>query len=394
MDKISGASPSRSAAEAPITGAPNTFVPELDQKESERGAKLGNVYQQMEAKFGEKEVKHREIKKTLDKDDFLKIMISQMKNQDPTNPFKPEQMASELAQFSSVEQLHNVNQNLTKMTAQNKPFEQLTMTNLIGKMVTVTKDKIPHIQGQGERLSFTLPKDAASVKVTLLSDSGEVAFEKDLGSQKQGEVTLNWDGKKSNLQLAGSGNFFVRVEAHDERDRPVEVNPQSRAKVIGVSFEHGEPIFLVGDSKRQDKVPFENIVRVEMADDASMELGALGNAGSLSRMPGQAPLSSPGVPAVQGRPVAAPAVQASTQGSHAPTPFSPSHPPTRNSAPSLASNDPIAAQAAASPVNAAPTSPSALHHPFPTEGSGDRGFPNGLTDSDTNHTNLKKGGNN
>src|SRR6476619_2933183 len=85
-------------------------------KDAAGSTKFGDVYSQIQAKFGEKAEKPREIKKTLGKDDFLKIMVAQMKNQDPTNPFKAEQMATEVAQFTSVEQLQNVNQNLAKMT--------------------------------------------------------------------------------------------------------------------------------------------------------------------------------------------------------------------------------------------------------------------------------------
>ena len=94
-----------------------------DSSESARAPKFGDVYQEIQAKYGEKPEKPREIKKTLGKDDFLKIMITQMKNQDPTNPFKAEQMATQMAQFTSVEQLHNINQNLGKISSQNRPLE-------------------------------------------------------------------------------------------------------------------------------------------------------------------------------------------------------------------------------------------------------------------------------
>src|SRR5690242_18247322 len=120
-----------------------------DAKEASTAPKFGEIFEKMQAKYGDKKDKHREIKNTFEKDDFLKIMITQMKNQDPTSPFKPEQMAQELAQFTSVEQLHNMNQNLNKLSTQNKPLEQLAMTNMIGKTVTVDRERFPHVQGQG-----------------------------------------------------------------------------------------------------------------------------------------------------------------------------------------------------------------------------------------------------
>ena len=265
MDKIQSfqaAAPSLASGNG--AGLPSSTK---DAKESSQATQYGDLYKQIQSKYGEKAEKPREIKKNLDKDDFLRIMIAQMKNQDPTNPFKAEQMATELAQFSSVEQLHNVNQNLSKMAAQNKPLEQLAMTNLIGKEVTVNRDRFPHIQGKSEVLKFNLPKDASRVKVALLSDAGEVVIEKELGAQKKGEGGFDWDGKKTNTLLAASGSYMVRVEAADDRGHPIEINSQTRAKVIGVSFDKGEPVFLVGDAKHHDRVTIDNIMQVEMASD-------------------------------------------------------------------------------------------------------------------------------
>src|SRR3954467_1313029 len=125
--------------------------------EAATAPKFGEVYNQIMTRYGEKTEKPREAKKTLGKDDFLRIMVTQMKNQDPTNPFKAEQMATEIAQFTSVEQLQNVNQNLNKMAAQNKPLENMAMTNLIGKTVTIDRERFPHLEGQPEALTFNLP---------------------------------------------------------------------------------------------------------------------------------------------------------------------------------------------------------------------------------------------
>lgn len=239
---------------------------EKDATES-AAQKNGEIYKQFQAKFGEKPAKAREIKKTLGKDDFLRIMLTQMKNQDPTNPFKAEQMATEIAQFTSVEQLQNVNQNLNKMATQNKPLEQMSMTNLIGKTVTIDRERFPHLDGQPDDLSFKIPKDAANVEVTIESEMGEEVFKKDLGPQKSGEVKFVWDGVKTNTLAAKAGNYRIRVNAKDESGSHIQINPQSQAKVIGVSFEGAEPVFLVGDARHQDKVTMRNISRIELDID-------------------------------------------------------------------------------------------------------------------------------
>jgi flagellar basal-body rod modification protein FlgD len=225
--------------------------------------KFGDVLTKIQAQYGAKAEKPREIKKTLGKDDFLKIMITQMQHQDPTSPFKAEQMAQEMAQFTSVEQMQNMNQSLKKMSEQHNPLEKLAMTNLIGKTVTVDRARFPHAQGENEALSFTLPRNAKSVQVALIDGSGEVVLEKDLGPQKQGENTFSWDGLKGNHLPAKGGDYMFRIEAKDEGDHEIDTNSEHQGRVIGVSFEGAEPVLLVGDAKQQTKVTMKNVVRID-----------------------------------------------------------------------------------------------------------------------------------
>lgn len=224
---------------------------------------LGDALQHIQTQYGAGPQKPREIKKTLGKDDFLRIMITQMKHQDPTQPFKAEQFASELAQYSSVEQLQNINQGLSKLSNQNQPMERLAMTNLIGKTVTVDRERFPHVEGKQDFLTFVLPQNASETKLKIISEAGEPIFEKDLGPTKGGSNSFSWDGIKSNTVQAKSGNYLFRIEARGEGGQLLQVNPQSRAKVMGVSFEGTEPVFLVGDPSKPDKVLMKNIIQIE-----------------------------------------------------------------------------------------------------------------------------------
>src|SRR5271156_1812256 len=158
------------AATGASAGAGGLLNEQKDVKDASTDAKFGEVLNKIQSKYGVKPEKQREIKKTLGKDDFLRIMITQLKNQDPTSPFKAEQMATEMAQFTSVELLQNVNQNLGKLQNAQQPLERLAMTNMIGKVVTIDRERFQHVEGQNESLSFNLPKDASEVHVTVVSD--------------------------------------------------------------------------------------------------------------------------------------------------------------------------------------------------------------------------------
>src|SRR5689334_10769007 len=75
----------------------------------------------------------REVNKDLNKDAFFKLMLTQMKNQDPTNPLPSHEMAAQLAQFTSLEQLFNVNSNLEELKKAQTPMSDYQVLNFIGK---------------------------------------------------------------------------------------------------------------------------------------------------------------------------------------------------------------------------------------------------------------------
>jgi flagellar basal-body rod modification protein FlgD len=263
------------AADNAVTGSGGSgglLSMEKDTKEAQTEPKFGQIWQQIQSKYGAKPEKPREIKKTLGKDDFMRIMITQMRHQDPTKPFDAEQMASQMAQFASVEQLSNINSAVAKMGAANQPLEKMAMTNLIGKTVTVDRGKFAHTEGQSESLSFALPQDAATVKIAISNEQGEKVLEKDLGPMKKGETAFSWDGNKVNTLPAKAGTYSFDIEAVDQRGTVMQLNPQRKAMVVGVSFEGSEPVLLVGDAKQQDKVTMRNVVRIDNAAGVQMPM--------------------------------------------------------------------------------------------------------------------------
>jgi flagellar basal-body rod modification protein FlgD len=257
---------------------------------SESQAKFSDVWNQIQAQYGAKPEKPKEIKKVLGKDDFLRIMITQMRHQDPTRPFNAEQFATELAQFTSVEQMQNMNQNISKLANQGQPLERLAMTNLIGKTVTVDRERFPYTENSNETISFILPKDASQVRVAVIAENGETVAEKDMGALKSGENSFIWDGKKANTLPAKSGNYTLRIEAQDEHGQPFASNSRVQARVVGLSFEGAEAVLLIGDPNRPEKVTMRNVIRID--------------SGTEGTIPGAQPLSAPRKPVSIG-PVAA-----------------------------------------------------------------------------------------
>lgn len=268
------------------------------EKGKDQKTQFGDVWNQIQSQYGKKPEKPRDIKKTLGKDDFMNLMINQMKNQDPTKPFDAEQMAAQLAQFATVEQLTNVNQAINKMAANNRPLEQMTMTHMIGKQVTVDRNRFIHTENESSPISFYVPEKAKSVKVTVLSEVGEPVFVKEMNETDAGAHTIAWDGKKPNSLPAKTGQYLVRLEAVGVDSRPLNMDSRAKANVVGVAFEGTEPVLLIGDAAHQEKVPLKNVIRIEEASpirSAPMQMPA-----EISRAMNVAQPSAPALPQVGG----------------------------------------------------------------------------------------------
>jgi len=237
-----------------------------DTKESAAGEKFGDLWKQIQTQYGAKPEKPREIKKQLGKDDFLRIMITQMKNQDPSSPFKAEEMATQMAQFASVEQLQNMNISMSKMANANQPLERLAMTGLIGKTITIDRERFAHMgENETSSLGYALERPAKETKLKIISEQGETILEKDLGPQKPGDNTFVWDGAKTNGMPTKPGNFIFKVEAIDAEGRAIAMQTKGQAKVVGVAFDGPEGVLLIGNPNSPQKITMRNVIRIDSA---------------------------------------------------------------------------------------------------------------------------------
>jgi len=231
--------------------------------QDDREQAVQNAMKQFQAVYGAKPKEARPIKKTLDKDDFMRIMITEMKHQDPTKPMEAEKMATQMAQLTSVEQLKNVGTAIDKLADKNNASDRLAMGAMIGKTVSVDKGRFNHMKGTMSPVNFELPRDAQKIKINILDERGETIASRDLEPMKAGPNVYSWDGMNESGIQVPSANYIVRIDAEDAKGAKIAINPISRERIVGVSFEGGEPNFLVGDPKSPQAVNFRNVTRIE-----------------------------------------------------------------------------------------------------------------------------------
>ncbi len=182
----------------------------------------------------------------LDKDAFFKLMLAQMKNQDPTNPMKSHEMAAQLANFSSLEQMQNMNTTLTEMKNATKPAEQFQALSLIGR--SVAGDSTDLVRGKDDRdhdFKFEIPGDA-DVTVKVRNPDGQIVRTYDLKSLKKGDNSITWNGQDDNGRTMPPGNYQFIAEAKTEQGQKLSVKTSFDGLITGVNFTPDGPVLLVG----------------------------------------------------------------------------------------------------------------------------------------------------
>ncbi|MHA1108623.1 MAG: flagellar hook assembly protein FlgD, partial [Alphaproteobacteria bacterium] len=186
-------------------------------------------------------------------DDFLKLLTTQLKYQDPMEPLKSNEFVSQLVQFSQVEQAISTNKNLEKMLRLQEGNLTSVGLDYIGKSVE-TEGDLAALSGGKAEFSYSLVANAKSTAIAIVNGSGQtVATFK--GETAVGRHDFIWDGNDSNGDAAPDGTYRFVIAALDKEGEQIGTATTATSKVTGV--ENSETgLLLIFD---QFKVPFEKI---------------------------------------------------------------------------------------------------------------------------------------
>lgn len=183
----------------------------------------------------------------LGKDQFLQLLVAQMKNQDPMNPMDGSQMAAQLAQFSSVEQLTQINETLATSNTGQTGLATLMANNgalgAVGKTVLVGANAVDTTKGAPGQVLADIPATAKSATLKIYDETGAEVASQDLGSVSEGRKTINLSGAtKSSIS---GGTYRYVVEADVGESEPKAVPTYVAGKVDSVRFTPQGPMVSI-----------------------------------------------------------------------------------------------------------------------------------------------------
>lgn len=170
-------------------------------------------------------------------DRFLKLLVTQLQNQDPMNPMDNSELTSQLAQLSTVEGISELNTSMESLLASYQSAQTLQATSMIGHYV-LTEGSVMTLS-EGEAVGAAELSEAADkVTVTVMDSAGNVVDTLELGAQSAGQASFTWDGTDDSGNTVADGSYQFAVTAESDGNA-VEVTPLSLVSVNSVRIENG-----------------------------------------------------------------------------------------------------------------------------------------------------------
>ena len=167
----------------------------------------------------------------LDRDAFLKLFTTQLKNQNPLDPMENEAFVAQLAQFSSLEAMTGVRTSMDSMAADSKSSRFLLGSSLIGKKIERVSNLVTVAEGEKVTSKANLPEPADSGVFSIYdATTNELVYKKDFNRMPAGPVDLTWNGQNQDGEEMPAGQY--RFEFRANRDGNLTTVPLINKQTI------------------------------------------------------------------------------------------------------------------------------------------------------------------
>ena len=183
-------------------------------------------------------------KQELGKDQFLKLLVTQLKYQDPLDPMKNDEFIAQTAQFSALEQMQQVNENITKQSGLYQQVVNAATVQYIGKSVLTPGNKVELTAGQPVQFGADVPS-AANLTVNIKDRFGRVVDTLHLNTDKPDRLDIEWDGHNADNQPLPDGTYKFEIQGINSSGEVVLPVALTKGKVAGISNKNGKTMLSV-----------------------------------------------------------------------------------------------------------------------------------------------------
>lgn len=183
-------------------------------------------------------------RKNLGQEDFLRLMVAQVQNQDPMQPQANGEFLSQLAQFSTNDGINKMQDSLQQLASSLQSNQALQASALVGRKVLVNSGRL-NLGAEGDvKAAIDMPAGLSNPTAKIYSKSGELIKTMPLGQPTPGFFQFSWDGKGENNQRVEAGEYTVEVHGVYS-GKEVSLKTMTSANVDSVSLgQNGEGLKL------------------------------------------------------------------------------------------------------------------------------------------------------
>jgi len=190
--------------------------------------------------------------KTMEKDEFLKLLVTQLSHQDPLKPMESHEFASQLAQFSSLEQLQNMNGTMEESIMSDYMMTQsinnTLATTLIGKTAVANGNKIT-FSGEPSNIQFNLNSSVETLTLTIKDSSGNIVRTITETELSEGLNSVDWDGKNSLGDTVIEGDYNYKITAYNNEGDLIQSQSLISGKIDGISYDENGIVLMINGNK-------------------------------------------------------------------------------------------------------------------------------------------------
>lgn len=186
-----------------------------------------------------------------DRDAYLQLLLTQLKNQNPQSPTDTNQMTQNIVAISQAEQSITTNEHLEQLVKMQEHSHKASVVSYIGKEVEYDNAQ-QQLEFGSASFNYTMPKDAERMKISILDSKGNPV--KSVGTDKAqrsaGNHQFIWDGKDDSGRQLYEGQFSIKIDAYKEDGAPIYPSTTIKAKVDGVMENFGNFELILDNNSR------------------------------------------------------------------------------------------------------------------------------------------------